>query len=236
MYEFETFVYLDVQKTASTFIASVLEQYCTEGVINKVRHGGLKKNYRRSKFHFISVRDPLDQYLSLYSFGCRGEGQMFGLMNERGKGELYDYTWGGFEYWLEYVLDPENKSLFEKEYRSAASWMGFQSYRVMRLCVPDYSTAANARHSKSELRRLYEETNVVDFVIRYESLQDDLCDLLATALDYCVRVPEAVEYVRNAPPLNTSARIDHHLDDLKLRPRIRRILDDREWLLGDFFG
>ena len=95
--------------------------------------------------------------------------------------------------------------------------MGFQSYRVMRLCVPDYSTAANARHSKRELRRLYEETNVVDFVIRYESLQDDLCDLLATALDYCVRVPRRCSMCgmrrRSIRPRGSIT-----LDDLKLRP------------------
>ena len=235
MYEFETFVYLDVQKTASTFITSVLEQYCTEGVVRKIRHGGLKKDFDRSKLYFVSVRDPLDQYLSLYSFGCRGQGQLFNLMWEQGQGELYDSTWNGFEYWLEYVLDPSNEVLTERGYQSAAPWIGFQSYRVLRLCVPNYPVESKNRQSRNEFRRLYEEANVVHFVIRYETLQVDLCHLLANTLDYCMRLPDALEFIRNSPPINASERIDQYVDGSKLRPRVRRLLERREWLLGDLF-
>jgi len=235
MYEFETFTYLDVQKTASSFIASVLEQYCTEGMVKKVRHGGLNGGYDRSKMYFISVRDPLDQYLSLYSFGCKGMGQLFDLMSAKGLVDFYDYSWGGFERWLEYVLDPEHEVLNEKGYMSAASWIGFQSYRVMRLSVPNYPVESMNRSSKNDLRRMYEQTNVVSFVIRYETLQDDLCELFATRLDYCMRVPEALEFIRNSPPINPSERIDDHMDSLKLRPRVKRLLEKREWLLGDLF-
>jgi len=235
MYEFETFVYLDVQKTASTFIASVLEKYCTEGVIRKARHGGLGRDFDRAKLYFISVRNPLDQYLSLYSYGCKGYGQLFGLMCGRNRAELYDYTWRGFENWLEYVLDPVNEVLFEQGYRSAARWIGFQSYRVLRLCVPNYPVEAKTRQSKNQLRRLYEETNVIQFVIRYETLQDDLCHLLANTLDYCMRLPEALDFVRNSPPINPSERLDQYIAGRELRPRVKRLLDQREWLLGDLF-
>jgi hypothetical protein len=235
MYEFETFVYLDVQKTASTFIGSVLERYCTENVVKKVRHGGLKKNFDRSKLNFISVRDPLDQYLSLYSFGCTGQGQLFSLMWERGQSELYDCSWRGFEYWLEYVLDPANEILMDRGYQAAAPWIGFQSYRMLRLCVPNYVAASKNRQSRKEFRQLFEEANVVHFVIRYETLRDDLCDLLENLLDYCTRLPEALEFIRNSPPINASDRIAEEADSARLRPRVRRLLERREWLLGDLF-
>ena len=59
MIEFESFVYLDVPKTWSSFIASVLKKFCTKKWIRKIVHAGVGDNWNPAKRHFISVRAPL---------------------------------------------------------------------------------------------------------------------------------------------------------------------------------
>ena len=55
MHEFETFAYLDVQKTGSTFI-SVLSSPCSEKEIRRSKHGQVGDRYDPKKFYFISAR------------------------------------------------------------------------------------------------------------------------------------------------------------------------------------
>jgi hypothetical protein len=238
MYEFQTFAYLDTPKTASSFICMVLRRFSTENEVGKTAHGDLSENYDASKFYFISVRDPLDQYLSLYSFGCQEQGKLFGRMRSRGLSQLYDGTWSGFEFWLRTVLTPENGLLFEDEYSTRLSRLvGFQSYRVLRLAVPGFFHAVQNCRSKEELRQLYDTKSVVRHVIRYEHLRDDLVALLRTKLKKSMEVPRAVRFVRNGKPVNASERIDrYYTTEAKLKPKLREFLDRREWLLRDVFN
>ncbi len=118
MHEFKTFVYLDIQKTGSTFITTLLEKFFPEHEVRKRRHIGMEKEFDTSKFHFISVRDPLDQYVSLYSYGCETKGKIFRRLNDREQGDLYDGTWDGFCRWLDFVLRPGNAHLIDARYFS----------------------------------------------------------------------------------------------------------------------
>lgn len=236
MYEFETFAYLEVPKTASTFICTALKVLCTEKKIRKTGHFGPPKDYDPAKFHFISVRDPLDLYISLYSFGCNDAGALRVQMNRQGLSGLYDRTWSGFEFWLKFILSPANKSLLDPEYQRVADWVGFQSYRVLSHAIPDFAEAAKTCNSAQDLRRLYEERNVAAYTVRYESLRRDLCTLFNGRLRDSMRWERAAQYVLGAPPLNRSERIDHFMPDPQLGAKIRKILDRREWLLRDYFG
>ena len=236
MYEYKTFAYLDVQKTASRFIVSVFDKFCKEDAVKKDRHASLAKDYDPSKFYFLSVRDPLDQYISLYSFGCLGKGQVSEWMRRLGLGQFYDQTWSGFECWLECILDPANSEFMGSEYHTVSKWIGWQSYRVLRLAIPDFHDAAANCRSKDDLKRLYDEMNVVGHVIRYENLRDDLCSLITDKLSYCMRSKQALRYARNAPPLNASDRVDRYMATRELGPKIRKLLERREWLLDDTFG
>ena len=64
-------VYLELQKTASTFICSTLVDLF--GACVFARHGPLADE-DRSKFVIGSVRNPWDYYVSLWCFGCQKGG------------------------------------------------------------------------------------------------------------------------------------------------------------------
>ena len=75
MVEYETFAYLALQKTGSTFIVEFLRRFCGEKLIYLEKHKPVPaERHRREKLYVISVRNPLDQYISLYSFGVEKKG------------------------------------------------------------------------------------------------------------------------------------------------------------------
>src|SRR5215469_2289548 len=132
MHEFETFVYLDVPKTGTSFIGSVLKRFSGEKLVRKTLHTGVSTAYDASKFHFISVRDPFQQYLSLYSFGCQQKGKLFKYLSKRGLTGVYDSSLQGFSAWLAFVLEPQSAEFLpgysEHQLEHIAGIMGFQSY------------------------------------------------------------------------------------------------------------
>ena len=66
-------VYLQMQKTGSTHVTKVLQQFV--GGKKGMRHGQMTDPEKfRKRFIFSSVRNPWDWYVSLYSFGCAGSG------------------------------------------------------------------------------------------------------------------------------------------------------------------
>ena len=58
MQEFQSFVYLDLQKTGSTFIADLLQRHCKELQVRFSKHSRVGQGYDGNKFYFISVRNP----------------------------------------------------------------------------------------------------------------------------------------------------------------------------------
>src|SRR5690348_5607186 len=138
MHEFRTFAYLPVQKTGTTFISRLLEKFSKEELVRLESHQPMDANCDRAKFYFISVRHPLDAYISLYSYGTRKRGKMSHKMIKLGLGDFYDRTESGFNKWLSYVLQPENTSVLDRHFAKlgngrVAELIGLQSYRYLRL-------------------------------------------------------------------------------------------------------
>jgi hypothetical protein len=130
-----------MEKTGSSFISALLRKYSAEREIRRKHHAPMTRKCDRSKFHFISVRDPLDCYLSLYSFGCMFRGKLHGhLEAEDLSSKFYNGTEDGFNAWLKYVLKPSNAEKLGDGYGgyngAIAKLMGFQSYRYLRLALP----------------------------------------------------------------------------------------------------
>lgn len=242
MQEFNTFVYLDVQKTGSTFVTSLLERFFPHEKIRKRRHVGVGKDYDRSKFYFISVRDPLDQYASLYSYGCDLRGGVFKRINDGNNGHLYDGTWAGFRMWLRFVLQPENASLLDANYSYCGNGrlcelIGFQSYRVLLLALPDAATVLAGCTDKKAIRQEFRTRKLHQFAVRYEKFRADLAELLNTSLrDYAADLDGALAFVKTSNEINASDRIDRYETDLGLGNKLDRELRAREWLLYEEFG
>ena len=242
MHEFETFVYLDVPKTGSDFISSFLRKFCTENKIRSERHVGMEDDYDRSKFYFISVRDPLDQYLSLYSYGCQTDGQLYQRLSKKGFGHLYDGTWNGFQSWLDFVLEPENARLLGSGYAGAQSgriseFTGYQSYRVMTLAIPQADRLFATCETKDLMSAAYKSHNLVGHTVRHETFRPDLLTLVNKKLRSSISdLDEAIRYIETAQPRNASDRIDRYEVNPTLGKKRQRRLEEREWLMYEIFG
>src|ERR1700761_4608499 len=121
MYEFPSFVYLDVEKTGTTFIFHVLGNFASEEAIQRDHHEPMPLDCDRSKFYFISVRDPLDSYISLYSFGCASRGKMRTRFDRRDLAHYYDGTTKSFNSWLNFTLKVKNRGVVDGGYADAES-------------------------------------------------------------------------------------------------------------------
>ena len=242
MREFESFVYLDVPKTGSTFICTLLRKFGTEKEILKRPHFAVGDSYNSNKFHFISVRNPLDQFVSLYSYGSEKKGALYGRFKENGHDQLYDGSWSGFESWLDFVLDPENAWFLDNSYSVAGQGegckkIGFQSYRFLNLAVPHVKELLDLSSTKDQIIQMYNSQKIATFTIRYESFRSDLEQLLRTRLRTSIAdLTEALRFLETSPPINASQRIEAWRGGSKIGRRRRKRLQEREWLLHELFG
>lgn len=240
MLEFESFVFLDVQKTGSSFIRDLLKRHCLERPIRRLKHAGVGEHYNKNKFHFMSIRNPLDQYVSLYSYGCQGKGDIFLRLKRAGMRHLYTADSKGFEVWLDFVLDKSNSALLDEHYGSGeleglANLIGLQSYRVLLLSLPAARELLASCRTRKEIVDVYHENNIVDYIVRYERFQSDLRELLSTKLHDCVSA-EALQYLETAAPRNASPRIDGKDKRLTLGEGQEKRLAEREWIVYELFG
>ncbi|HWA03876.1 MAG TPA: hypothetical protein VG819_10140 [Rhizomicrobium sp.] len=242
MHEFRTFVYLDMQKTGSSFISAVLDRFCTEESIRLWGHKPMESDCDRSKFYFISVRNPIDAYLSLYSYGCQSQGGLRTRLAKHDLDRLYDGTMEGFGEWLRYLLKPKNIDVLFGTYArlaggAVAELLGLQSFRYLRLALPDPTALLSGCRTRDDIRAVYREHRLPQAVIRHETFARDLCALLEGPLRHAIGDLEgAVNFVRHSPPINASERIDLFESEIALGNAVRRRFFEREWFLHEEFG
>lgn len=241
MHEFESFAYLDVQKTGSMFISYLLDTYCTEKTLFFKKHTRVGDSYDPKKFYFVSARDPLDQYISLYSYGCSGKGGLARRVRRRGHEDLYDSTWAGFKRWLKFVLKPGAARTLDAEYGASgsgalSSLIGFQTYRFLELAMLEPIETLSACTTKDEVRAAYKAKNIVDFTIRHAHFDADVEELLTTRLRNSISdLDAALKFLKEGQHLNVSDRIDLFESDATLGPKHEELLHEREWLLYELF-
>jgi hypothetical protein len=236
MHEFETFVYLEMEKAASTFIANFLKKHAAERLLRARKHLGMDADCDRSKFYFTSVRDPLDAYISLYSFGCLNRGGFRTVLSRRGADAFYDGSLEGFSGWLYYVLDPANAAALGGGSGLAGAIAGLQSCRFLRLVIPDAKHVLLACAREDDIRRVYAEQRLTDDIVRYEHLAEDFARLLRGKLAHAFGDAEAVvQAMESERPRNASSRVDARRDDFILAPELVARLREREWFLYETF-
>ncbi|GAA1991042.1 hypothetical protein GCM10009718_30980 [Isoptericola halotolerans] len=239
MHAFHSLAYLDVEKSGSTYVSRFLRDFLDDDEVAFRKHVELEDRPPAGRLHVISVRDPLDTYLSLYSYGCQGKGGLSGTIREAGLGHLYDGTAEGFDGWLDVVLDPAYASaLNPRSYDKSgvAPHTGLLSYRVARLSSPRPRRWMRQATSADDFVARYRSNTVVDVVLRNESLTEDLEALVRrTDLEWRPSRAVALETLRAQRRLNTSRRLD---DDgaFTVPHDARRRVAARERLLTEVFG
>ncbi len=237
MFEYETFAYLDVQKTGSTFIAKLLETFAAETLVASRKHGRIR-NPDPAKFYFTSCRDPLDQLLSLYFYGCAGEGRIREAMQAAGESTLYDGTPDGFDAFLRFVLDPGKADVFGEDYGKSgiAPIAGLMTFRFVVLSLPRPLQRVATCHSGSDLVNAYRTHAMTSTVVRAEALNDTMRDLIRGPLKTRLRDPAAaIAWIDTSERVNASKRKDRERPFV-ISDEAKRLIEDREWFLFDVLG
>jgi hypothetical protein len=239
MHEFQTFTYLDLQKTGSTFISKLLKEFSTEKEVWFRKHSPVGPRYDPGKFYFISVRAPLAQYLSLYSYGCGGNGGLFHRMRRAGFGYLYTSSLEGFREWLRFVLQPENGHYLERQYgrdKDTRELVGYQSYRYLKLAISNRRLLGTCK-TQDDLRDIYRQHGIAKFAIRHEHFNADLEELVTKHLrDAIPNTEAALKFIGDGLRLRKSVRVDELEGGEPLTKQQLRKLQKREWLLHELFG
>lgn len=168
-------VYLDVQKTGSTFVSSFLRWSCTLKMLRLEQHAPVTGDYRKDAYYLATVRHPLALYMSLYRYGVDGHGGIARRIRKAGRGDVYE---GGLDRWLEFILDPMQAPILREGFDSvAALGLGLMTYRFIRLAIPNPMDVLPTARSMDDIRRLYAAHNLAPRVLRNESLNDELRSL-----------------------------------------------------------
>ena len=238
MFESEKLVYLDVQRTGSDFVVAFLQRFLASSNGCVYRSRKLISERKEGALHIISCRHPLGQYLSLYSFGCDGQGAFYKRMHHAGLASLYDGSTGGFAGWLELILAPEHSerlALGRFNNHPLQELFGFQTFRFLRLALPGYVKASKQIKTESDVREHLLNFGMMDVVLRQETLNEDLCKLVSGEHAHLFENRDGVpHYLAETPRTNTSTK--RTIDLQALTPEILSALRAREWLLYDILG
>jgi hypothetical protein len=225
MIEFENLVYLDVQKTGSTFVIRFLQRFVASPLITSLPGKPLEQR-KDGALHLISCRHPLYQYLSLYSYGCTGKGGLRNRDDTTDFAHLYDGTPDGLAQWLALMLSPK---------KSDNELFGFQTARFLKMALPNYRKVLGRDPNKDDIREKLSRFGMMDVVLKQETLNDDLLKLVEGEYCHLFKNRRRVQsYLAKTPRRNTSPKLD--IDPSALSADVLSTLRAREWLFFEALG
>lgn len=171
MQDFGKFVYLELHKTGSTYVSSFLRECSLLDEIEFKKHVPIRETYNKDKFYFISIRNPLNLYSSLYRYGSSGRGGIYNNIKKANKTSCYE----SIESFVEFMINPKNAIYIHSTYDSrAAEQMGIMSYRFLRLSLQyPKEKIETCLENKSNLLDL-ENDFITNLEIKNEYLNDEL--------------------------------------------------------------
>lgn len=222
MIEYESFIYLDVNRTGSGQVIAVMDRVCAEPMLRRRRHGAITSKRLRVNPHgklvFATVRNPWDWYVSLWAWGVDGKSAVRRWMRASLPArEVRDYfdpaTPETFRRWLRAMHDPAfaARHLQERYPQSGlAPLMGFYTYRFLRVTTPFprlFLHRWRIRGPEAALPFL-RRRKAYDLVLRSETLTEDLASFVAEHAGRCRFHPDAARLVREADAqrVHSSAR------------------------------
>lgn len=235
MIEFNSLCFLQNQKTGCTFIELFLRKFCVEGIRRYEKHSPARK-VRPGVFYFLSVREPLDAYSSLFRYGLDGKGEIFMRLRHAGQGQLYAQGLQGFPAWLRYVLDADNVEIVMPDAPPALSArLGLKSWRFLRLAVAGLDTAAPSLTSQESIRDFAAGRGIADHVIQYERMKEQVLELVDGPLSHAFDDRNAIaQWLARAPRINASTTAGPSVLQ-SLPSSLLEEVQRREWFLYESF-
>ena len=261
MFVNDKLIYLQMQKTACTHIASLLSKHIGGQQIGK--HNYLE-DFKTKKFICGSIRNPWDWYVSLWAFGCKKTGRGFlhwrlvntgfstfrnflNYLKSDEYGPYYDnnvqikdildyffnefkkpvFSWRdsykdykspeGFRKWLQLIYDPERiRDIYEGYSLSSISrFAGLMTYRYCGFFHRNFFNNNNFKNINDikELKKYDKNNNILDYIIRVESLEEDFIKMLEK-VGYHID-EKTKDLIRNSGKTNVSTHLktSHYYDE-----------------------
>lgn len=239
MIEYEKFIYLDMYKTGSTYVVSLLNKLMPQKPVRSFRHAPLTKGrplfWKQGKYAFATVRNPWDWYVSMWAYSIEQPNVLFfrdvraALGEEKAK-RLFDRSnpKESFGLWLKAINDPDflRKTMTDHPYSrsSVNGFLGFYSYRFIRVTTPHPAIFLHRWYMRNMDRAIAHQKRwaIYDRVFKSESLTEDFSAFVLQNRERCGFKENAAGILkRNAPtPKNTSSRSlnsyrDYYTDELR---------------------
>jgi hypothetical protein len=201
MHDFGDIVYLDLQKTGSTFVSEFLRFACVCPERKFQKHGWITDDLRSSATYFITVRHPHALYSSLYRYGLDRKGAIYNRLHRAG--QLYAYE--SLESFAQFLLDPDNSLTLHPQYsKYVASEIGFMSYRYLLLSLQNPLKKVVACVAEGGRVSELMKESIVDLFLKNEALNLDLSRLSTELLPQYFDPGRAGEFLNRAPRINQS--------------------------------
>lgn len=214
MHDFNRFVYLSLQKTGSTYISHFLRHSSKLKLVKKKRHMFLTDDYDPSKFYFISIRDPLKIYSSLYRFGLQRKGGLYDNLFKAQLSHIYGKNNNeDFNQFLSFILDDKNKIYLREDFSQIPNSfnLGFVSFRFLKLIFPYPIRTLLAQeyllNSKTNFNiKLLLNLSIVNSIIKIENVKSDLIRITNKFLPQYFDKKKVDSFLNESKPLNTSTK------------------------------
>jgi len=212
MFQSEQLLYIQMQKTGSSHIASLLSNLF-EGERIGTHNAANEEQINSNRLLISSIRNPWDWYLSLWTYGVQGSGVLMRKLTRRNLlsalisairnpkknytnlihtlskditlcRDVYDRSDNveSFRKWLMLVLNPNNSHWLGEDYGNTVitNLCGFMTYRYLYLCCSNVRELKNSNFISnfSDLVQFEKSNCYIDYFIRQESLEDDLCKVV----------------------------------------------------------
>jgi len=226
MHDFGKLAYLDVHKTGSTYVSNFLNNCCTLQQVRYLKHDWIRGDYRQDCFYFITVRNPVDMWSSLYRYGLDGKGDVFNRLH---KAELLS-AYYNFNNFMSFCLDEENANLLGFNYsREISNFIGFMSFRFLKLSLQyPMKQIQKCIHERINLHTL-ESNFITNFEIKNERLSEGLSKLSLEIYPQYFDADKVKRYVGLNLKINESRKSKSQLE--ALNNKILEKVYSKEWLL-----
>jgi hypothetical protein len=203
-------IYLELQKTACTHIASLLKKHVGGEKVGK--HNWLT-NYDTDKLIVGSVRNPWNWYVSLWAFGCGKKGGLYNRLTKRNlllilkdlirfrfkkawveiskPTKLWENYYetsedqARFRSWLKLIFDEKRKIDLREGYSdsSLAEFAGFMTFRYSKLHMKHFYKKSISKKigSYEELVEYDKANTLLGGVIYLENLEEDFIKVVEKA-------------------------------------------------------
>ncbi len=236
MHDFGKLVYMDLQKSGSTFVSRFLRETCILPELREWKHGRLNGRPKKGVYYFVTVRHPVAQYSSLFRYGLDGRGGLYERLQKLGKGKLYSGDEGAFNQWLRFVMDYRNAAYlgegFEKVPESFD--LGFLSFRYLMMCLAKPERTLLLKPEVMELSEFVRENSIIDHIIYNEVLNEGLIELSTRIRPEFFDQEKVEKFFREEKRVNESATGAEQLGALD--EQVRALLKRKEGLLLSLYS